>query len=257
MSTNEFIAPKGISILNFWAAWHEPCTLLNKVFSELSRNYPKIYYFSINAEENDLAEVYDIESVPSFVVLEDGKVAEKLSGLDAPDLTKLIIRFNNKIAIKMDDPVIEKDITKRLQMLINSNPVMIFIKGTPQAPRCGFSRQLIELLNEQGCGYGSFDILADEQVRQGLKEYSNWPTYPQLYVDGELIGGLDIIRELISSNQFKDILPKEEDLNTRLKKLINKYPVMLFMKGSPLVPKCGFSRVLVGILQDNQIDFET
>lgn len=73
---------------------------------------------------------------------------------------------------------------------------MAFIKGTPETPRCGFSKTLIGIFNETGVKYGYYDILGDDEVRQGLKTYSDWPTYPQVYVKGELIGGLDIIKEL-------------------------------------------------------------
>jgi Grx4 family monothiol glutaredoxin len=76
----------------------------------------------------------------------------------------------------------------KLTALISAQPMMIFIKGTPAAPECGFSRTLVTMLNELKCQYGSFNILADDSVRQGLKEFSNWPTYPQLYINGELIG---------------------------------------------------------------------
>lgn len=83
---------------------------------------------------------------------------------------------------------------ERLKSLVSKSEVMIFIKGTADKPRCGFSRQLVEILNEINCKFQSFDILEDEEVRQGLKVFSNWPTYPQIYVDGALIGGLDIIK---------------------------------------------------------------
>jgi Grx4 family monothiol glutaredoxin len=70
---------------------------------------------------------------------------------------------------------------------------MLFMKGTPSAPQCGFSRQTVSVLREKGVRYGFFNILADDEVRQGLKEYADWPTFPQLWVDGELVGGLDIV----------------------------------------------------------------
>ena len=82
---------------------------------------------------------------------------------------------------------------KRLEGLVKAAPVMLFMKGTPSAPQCGFSRQTVGLLRERSVRYGFFNILADDEVRQGLKEFSDWPTFPQLYVDGELVGGLDIV----------------------------------------------------------------
>lgn len=102
---------------------------------------------------------------------------------------------------------------------------MIFMKGDRNTPRCGFSKELIRIINETGylilfCmfkkhrllftisrfTYGTFDILTDEEVRQGLKTYSDWPTYPQVYVKGELVGGLDIVKELIASNELEATL---------------------------------------------------
>ncbi|KAJ5125090.1 uncharacterized protein N7515_008915 [Penicillium bovifimosum] len=88
----------------------------------------------------------------------------------------------------------------RLGQLVKAASVMLFMKGTPSSPQCGFSRQLVGILRERSVKYGFFNILADEEVRQGLKEYAEWPTFPQLWVDGELVGGLDIVREEINND---------------------------------------------------------
>jgi Grx4 family monothiol glutaredoxin len=87
----------------------------------------------------------------------------------------------------------KEDLHKRLTDLVKAAPVMLFMKGTPSSPQCGFSRQLVALLRENGVRYGFFNILADDEVRQGLKEFADWPTFPQLWIEGELIGGLDIV----------------------------------------------------------------
>jgi Grx4 family monothiol glutaredoxin len=79
---------------------------------------------------------------------------------------------------------------------------MLFMKGQPGAPRCGFSRQIVEILQTNQIPFASFDILTDEDVRAGLKVYSEWPTYPQLYVQGSLIGGSDIISEMLASGEL-------------------------------------------------------
>lgn len=111
---------------------------------------------------------------------------------------------------------------------------MVFMKGSSSAPRCGnsnvlapficnrmfnffkgFSKQLVALLTECNADYQTFDILEDEQVRQGLKEYSNWPTYPQLYINGELVGGLDIVKEMFESGELQSMLPKTVPLEER------------------------------------------
>ncbi|KAK5117662.1 hypothetical protein LTR62_005085 [Meristemomyces frigidus] len=89
----------------------------------------------------------------------------------------------------------QEELNARLSELVKAAPVMLFMKGTPSAPQCGFSRQCVSILREHGVRYGFFNILADDEVRQGLKEFSEWPTFPQVYMDGELIGGLDILKE--------------------------------------------------------------
>jgi len=91
--------------------------------------------------------------------------------------------------------------------LLNKAPVMLFMKGSPSAPKCGFSSKMVQLLQDAGVKFDSFDILADEEIRQGLKQYSNWPTYPQLYVEAKLVGGLDIVKELHEQGELKDMIP--------------------------------------------------
>jgi Grx4 family monothiol glutaredoxin len=87
----------------------------------------------------------------------------------------------------------KEELHTRLSSLVKAAPVMLFMKGTPSQPQCGFSRQLVGILREHGVKYGFFNILADDEVRQGLKEFADWPTFPQLWLGGELAGGLDIV----------------------------------------------------------------
>jgi len=94
----------------------------------------------------------------------------------------------------------KEDLNKRLEELVKAAPVMLFMKGTPSSPQCGFSRQLVAMLRENGVKYGFFNILADDEVRQGLKEFADWPTFPQLWVSGELVGGLDIVKEEMAND---------------------------------------------------------
>lgn len=105
----------------------------------------------------------------------------------------------NGVSVTTPDATTEEtpskaDLFARLDELVKAAPVMLFMKGTPSGPQCGFSRQLVGILREHGVKYGFFNILADEDVRQGLKEFAEWPTFPQLWVKGELVGGLDIVR---------------------------------------------------------------
>jgi monothiol glutaredoxin len=86
---------------------------------------------------------------------------------------------------------------------VKTNDVVLFMKGTPQFPQCGFSGQVVQILDYLGVDYKGINILADDDLRQGIKDYSNWPTIPQLYVKGEFVGGCDIIREMFQSEELQ------------------------------------------------------
>ena len=103
-------------------------------------------------------------------------------------------------------PESPEDLKKRLASLVKRSKVMLFMKGNPDAPRCGFSRTAVEMLRGASIDFDSFDILEDEAVRQGLKEFSKWPTYPQLYVNGSLVGGLDVLKELEEDGELDEAL---------------------------------------------------
>ena len=97
-------------------------------------------------------------------------------------------------------------IKKKIEELINSKKVFLFMKGTPIEPQCGFSKKVSEILQIMNVEFGSSDVLENEDIRQGIKEYSNWPTIPQLYVDGKFVGGCDIVEQMQESGELKKLL---------------------------------------------------
>jgi len=99
------------------------------------------------------------------------------------------------------------NVQETLRDQVTKNRVVLYMKGTPQFPQCGFSATVAEILKRCGVDeYYSVDVLTDPEIRQGIKEFANWPTIPQLYVDGEFIGGCDIIREMYSSGELQKVL---------------------------------------------------
>ncbi|NKC02880.1 Grx4 family monothiol glutaredoxin [Ochrobactrum haematophilum] len=90
---------------------------------------------------------------------------------------------------------------------VKTNDVVLFMKGTPGFPQCGFSGQVVQILDYLGVDYKGVNVLASDEIRQGIKEYSSWPTIPQLYVKGEFVGGCDIVREMFQSNELQALLP--------------------------------------------------
>lgn len=94
----------------------------------------------------------------------------------------------------------------KIQSAIESDKVVLFMKGSKHFPQCGFSAQVVQILQKSGVTFRDFNILADPDVRQGLKEYSNWPTFPQLYIDGQFVGGCDIVTDLYQSGELSKLL---------------------------------------------------
>ncbi|XWS12658.1 hypothetical protein CRYUN_Cryun37aG0109100 [Craigia yunnanensis] len=267
----------------------------------------------VEAEEQpEISEEYSVSAVPYFVFFKDGKVVDKLEGADPSSLANKVAKVaglinpgeaaapanlgmpagstvletvqdlakeNGSFQMRnQGQPGLNDTLKKKLQQLIDSHPVMLFMKGSPEEPKCGFSRKVIDILKDERVKFGTFDILSDNEIREGLKKYSNWPTFPQLYCKGELLGGCDIAIAMHESGELKevfrdhgvDIIGTEQgvggiseptglntNLASHLRSLINLSPVMLFMKGKPDEPKCGFSHKVVEILKQEKVDFQS
>lgn len=238
--------PQGtLLIVSFHAPWAAPCAQMATVLKTLASEYPsntsKTSWVSLNAEElSDISEKYDVTAVPFLVLSRDGQVIETVSGSSAVKVRNAIethagkgsaggsaatttngnsgVAANGAEAMAVDEPAVEVDparaeeeLNKRLKELVSAAPVMLFMKGTPSEPQCGFSRQLVAILRENSVKYGFFNILADDEIRQGLKKFADWPTYPQLWIDGELVGGLDIV----SSDRFVSLPLRQANVLNR------------------------------------------
>ena len=102
------------------------------------------------------------------------------------------------------------DVVERIKSELSSSPVVLFMKGTPDFPQCGFSATTVEILRRCGVtDYEAVDVLQDPEIRQGIKDYTNWPTIPQLYVNGEFVGGCDILREMYQTGELQQLLAKQ------------------------------------------------
>lgn len=111
------------------------------------------------------------------------------------------------------------ELRSRIQALIDSQPLFLFMKGNPTFPRCGFSNQVVQILRAFQVPFGHFDILSDEEMRQGVKEFADWPTFPQLFIKGELFGGCDIVREALERGELLETLRSAlPDLNVEAPK---------------------------------------
>ncbi|KAF8640318.1 hypothetical protein AX16_010213 [Volvariella volvacea WC 439] len=217
-----------VSLINFWASWAEPCKQMNEVVRELANKHPKLLVLQVEAENHpDITESFEVQAVPAFVILRGHTLLQRITGADAPGLTQAIAKHAAPAPYKPlshsdvapakpadggyaqdegEKAETEEELNIRLRALMNQDKVVLFMKGSPETPRCGFSRKMVGLLKDQDVSFKHFDILTDENVRQGLKKLNNWPTFPQLIVKGELIGGLDIVQEMVENGEFKEAI---------------------------------------------------
>ncbi|KAI1292333.1 Glutaredoxin-related protein 5, mitochondrial [Halotydeus destructor] len=116
--------------------------------------------------------------------------------------------FNKSSFSQLRQLSVDANLKTKLDDIVKKNKVVVFMKGVPDAPKCGFSNAVSQVLRMHGVAYDSHDVLADENLRQGIKDYSNWPTIPQVYVDGEFVGGCDIIIQMHRSGELIELLEK-------------------------------------------------
>ena len=272
-----------VSLINFWAPWAEPCKQMNEVVIELAKKYTQVLVLQVRPrdpgflrrvpihpvtnrdrsarvcrdlhraltqveaeDQGDIAESFDIEAVPAFVILrvriplpllppspnltaaslvsvlvfmlQGHTLLSRISGADAPALTQELAKHTqppssikpqsttDRTPAAPAEAETAEQLTARLRKLMTQADVVLFMKGSPDTPRCGFSRRIVGLLKNEHVAFSHFDILQDESVRQGLKVLNDWPTFPQLIVKGEFVGGLDVVQEMVENGELKTLL---------------------------------------------------
>jgi monothiol glutaredoxin len=113
------------------------------------------------------------------------------------------------IRTSKDEAMTDTDVNQRITDEVSSNDVVLFMKGTPVFPQCGFSATVVQVLSVMGVKFKGVDVLADDEIREGIKAFSSWPTIPQLYVKGEFLGGCDIIREMYETGELPEVLAEK------------------------------------------------
>ncbi|CAD2214527.1 thioredoxin-like protein [Angomonas deanei] len=199
-------------VVHFSASWCEPCKEVNSFLEKQAASYgSNLIIAEVNCEvHEEICELEGIESVPfiSFFRPKNGEL-ERVADVAGAKLDLITLNLVSLYGEKGGHGVQRKDfadLDDYLKYLTTRKGIVAFITGSPSRPRCGFTGRLCEVLAELKADFVYYDVMADDEVCERLKVYAKWPTYPQVYVDGELIGGWDICKELHEEGELKSTL---------------------------------------------------
>ena len=200
---------KGIIIL-FWASWDGPSETLKSMMEEMPKVYQNLHFAYVDADDaEELIDHFAIENVQSVAIVHperSGKATETKVGISATDLSELV-DSQNKFYIQYYEDEKAKAF-KEIESHINKHAFYMFIKGTKEEPYCKFTKRLMALLKPFNYDFECFNIFTDENVRQWLKVYSKWPTFPQVFINQKFVGGIDVIQELVDEGEFDEMVPE-------------------------------------------------
>eukprot|EP01069_Polyplicarium_translucidae_P000032 Polyplicarium_translucidae@DN1013_c0_g1_i1.p1 len=210
------------SMILFHAPWHPPAQQIRAMLDPLGKDHPGVAILAADAEVvgPEFVKYFRVVKIPTAVLFVGGEEVFRIAGADPP----LLVQKLKKLAAEGMEPVpgglslcaskaaaalrIEEELQERLKRLTTAADVMLFMKGTKAQPFCKFSRAFVDMFTNLEAEYSCFNILQDEEVRQGMKDFSQWPTFPQLYVKGEFIGGLDICKAMVEDGSMQQLLEK-------------------------------------------------
>lgn len=220
-------------VILFYADWHEQSKYILNILKSQSKLHPDSIFAYINAENPEMAklvEKFTVTVVPTFLFLNGSK--EQLYRLenDSPQILSEKITEYEK-AHKVSFELKRNEMFPKIEKIISQFPLVVFMKGTPDIPKCGFSQKLVDALRELKLRFAHYDILSDEDVRNWLRLYGKWNTYPQVWVNGKLVGGLDVTTGLIKEGKFQELvkdLDIKEEPESVANRLVGSGPVVAF-----------------------------
>ena len=250
-------------VLHCHAPWAAPCVQVKNLLETLSSRPPStsahdtaVTYGALEPERLPMVlKQYDIVNVPTVLFFSAERVVRRIEGAD----TAAIASSAKWLSSSAEDLLLRAAIE-----LSVSREVVLVMKGEPGTPKCPFCKEAVTLLRSAGVMFDYVDISGDVNMRDMIKKMSEWNTFPMLFANGRLVGGVDRIRELVDAGRLVEELSvggvgevskKETGLEGRLKGLVEKDDVVLFMKGNPDGPRCGFSRRIVDVLRGQDITF--
>lgn len=190
-------------VLSFIVPDHEPCDVLKRSLAEFAEDSGELWLAYVNTRAlPELGAFLSVTAVPTTFIYVGLTPVVKVEGAELHAVLGPLEDITSNFAARLEE--VRKQVTTRCDGLVRQSRMTAFIKGTKTEPRCKFTRRLLEVLHDYE--FETFDILGDESVREWMKRIHNWPTFPQVYVDGELVGGVDIVEEMAKNGELTTLL---------------------------------------------------
>jgi Grx4 family monothiol glutaredoxin len=224
-------------VFTFYAEWNQPSLQLRDNLAAtvpLFGQFDNVKYFALAAEKcPETFKKFAVEFTPTVIFTQtDKKILRKFESEDVGLILDALTEEaeNHRANFEQERKVWHP----KIKSILSESAVIIFIKGTAENPKCGFTETLLKLLNDQQVEYTYYDILADEYMRYWLRNYSGWPTYPQVYAQGNIVGGLDVCKELIAKGDFLGKIPvsaRAKAVEEKFNDLVKEHPLLVLTDG--------------------------
>jgi glutaredoxin-related protein len=227
---------------------------------EMVKIYKHLVFTWIDCDKlTDLVEKHDVDTVPTVLVFHPHKSdVDKIVNPSPETLNEEIEKLNVYYKTTLQN---EKErVFNEIEVILGSFPMVCFIKGTPTEPKCKFTRRLLGYINKYDLIFKHVNIFDEPRIRQWLKVYSDWQTYPQVYINKEFVGGIDIVDELVEGDEFLDMVPKECKKLPPIEifeMMLESFEVVILIEGTPDKPLSETSKSIVKSLDDNCIKYVT
>ncbi|XP_003740772.1 glutaredoxin-3 [Galendromus occidentalis] len=206
-------------VVHFFSLPGSPeCAQMDDVIREIIRDHPRVRFFKIDVSSEEtrrIAAIWSIQKVPAFILTWGAHFVQTITGADPRTLLNKIYKLEQRMeairlgerphAVPIDSSESEDSLEARLKKLVESSRVMVFLKGTPDYPKCGGSRQMVEILQRADIKYKYFDVTTDEKILNGIKRFLPSTSMPQLYLYGDYLGNVKTIQGLIKAGEFHKV----------------------------------------------------
>ena len=249
-------------VVLFYADWHEQSKYIVSVFKSRSKAHPDSVFAYVNTENPEirkLVQKYSVEVVPTILFFNGSKeLLLRLENESPQKLTDKIAEYEkaNKVSFELK----RLEMSEKIEKILATFPLVIFIKGTPDTPKCDYSATLVSKLRELKVRFAHFDVLSDEDIRNWFRHYASWNTYPQVWLNQKFVGGVDTTIALIKEGKFQELVKEldiKEDPFTTANRIIRSGVVVTLLEGTPGAPKSENSIKLVEVLKAEGVKYRS